>query len=109
MSELKTYTLEQLCIVGSSKRVHLSDYVQQGVPFYRSKEVIEISSGKNISEQLFISSENAPPPNIKNRIANPIEYLIDLYLFAIEHKSFSPLYRLLLIFISPLYIIYNKI
>ena len=57
MSEFKTYTLEQLCIVGSSKRVHLSDYVQQGVPFYRSKEVIEISSGKNISEQLFISSE----------------------------------------------------
>jgi len=57
MSEFKTYTLEQLCIVGSSKRVHLSDYVQQGIPFYRSKEVIEISSGKNISEQLFISSE----------------------------------------------------
>lgn len=57
MSEFKTYTLEQICIVGSSKRVHLSDYVQQGIPFYRSKEVIEISSGKNISEQLFISSE----------------------------------------------------
>ena len=57
MSDFKTYTLEQLCIVGSSKRVHLSDYVQQGIPFYRSKEVIEISSGKNISEQLFISSE----------------------------------------------------
>lgn len=56
MSEFKTYTIEQLCIVGSSKRVHLSDYVQQGVPFYRSKEVIELSSGKNISEQLFISA-----------------------------------------------------
>ena len=71
MSEIKTYTLEQLCIVGSSKRVHLSDYVQQGVPFYRSKEVIEISSGKNISEQLFISSEKYS--EIKSKFPVPQE------------------------------------
>lgn len=71
MSEFKTYTLEQLCIVGSSKRVHLSDYVQQGVPFYRSKEVIELSSGKNISEQLFISSEKYS--EIKSKFPVPQE------------------------------------
>ena len=71
MSEFKTYTLEQLCIVGSSKRVHLSDYVQHGVPFYRSKEVIEISSGKNISEQLFISSEKYS--EIKSKFPVPQE------------------------------------
>lgn len=71
MSEFKTYTLEQLCIVGSSKRVHLSDYVQHGVPFYRSKEVIEISSGKNISEQLFISLEKYS--EIKSKFPVPQE------------------------------------
>ena len=71
MSEFRTYTLEQLCIVGSSKRVHLSDYVQQGVPFYRSKEVIELSSGKNISEQLFISSEKYS--EIKSKFPVPQE------------------------------------
>ena len=71
MSEFKTYTLEQLCIVGSSKRVHLSDYVQQGIPFYRSKEVIEISSGKNILEQLFISSEKYS--EIKSKFPVPQE------------------------------------
>ena len=71
MSEFRTYTLEQLCIVGSSKRVHLSDYVQQGVPFYRSKEVIELSSGKNISEQLFISSEKYS--EIKSKFPIPQE------------------------------------
>ena len=71
MSEFKTYTLEQLCIVSSSKRVHLSDYVQQGVPFYRSKEVIELSSGKNISEQLFISSEKYS--EIKSKFPVPQE------------------------------------
>lgn len=71
MSEFRTYTLEQLCIVGSSKRVHLSDYVQQGVPFYRSKEVIELSSGENISEQLFISSEKYS--EIKSKFPIPQE------------------------------------
>ena len=71
MSEFRTYTLEQLCIVGSSKRVHLSDYVQQGVPFYRSKEVIELSSGKNICEQLFISSEKYS--EIKSKFPIPQE------------------------------------
>ena len=71
MSEFKTYTLDQLCIVGSSKRVHLSDYVQQGIPFYRSKEVIELSSGKNISEQLFISSEKYS--KIKSKFPVPQE------------------------------------
>ena len=71
MSEFKTYTLDQLCIVGSSKRVHLSDYVQQGIPFYRSKEVIELSSGKNISEQLFISSEKYS--EIKSKFPVPQE------------------------------------
>ena len=71
MSEFKTYTLDQLCIVGSSKRVHLSDYVEQGIPFYRSKEVIELSSGKNISEQLFISSEKYS--KIKSKFPVPQE------------------------------------
>ena len=71
MSEFKTYTIEQLCIVGSSKRVHLSDYVQQGVPFYRSKEVIELSSGKNISEQLFIFPEKYS--EIKSKFPVPQE------------------------------------
>lgn len=43
--------------VTSSKRVYLSDYVEYGVPFYRSKEVIQLSNGKAISELLYISEE----------------------------------------------------
>ncbi|MDG5854673.1 MULTISPECIES: restriction endonuclease subunit S [Clostridium] len=43
--------------VTSSKRVYLSDYVEYGVPFYRSKEVIQLSNGKAISESLYISEE----------------------------------------------------
>ena len=45
------------CEVTSSKRIFYSEYVESGVPFYRSKEIIESSSGQAISEPLFISQE----------------------------------------------------
>ena len=43
--------------ITSSKRVYLSDYVESGIPFYRSKEVIQLSKGQAITEQLYISEE----------------------------------------------------
>ncbi|WP_339230588.1 restriction endonuclease subunit S [Oceanobacillus sp. FSL K6-2867] len=41
--------------VSSSKRVYSSDYVESGIPFYRSKEVIKLSNGEAVSELLHIS------------------------------------------------------
>lgn len=41
--------------VSSSKRVYSSDYVESGIPFYRSKEVIKLSNGESISDLLYIS------------------------------------------------------
>ncbi|MCY6354378.1 restriction endonuclease subunit S [Clostridium sp. ZS2-4] len=46
-----------LCDVTSSKRIFMKEYSDNGVPFYRSKEVIEKSKGNNISTELFISKE----------------------------------------------------
>ena len=43
--------------VTSSKRIFLSDYVGFGVPFWRSKEVIEQFNGKDVSTELFIAQE----------------------------------------------------
>ena len=40
--------------IGSSKRIFYKEYVPEGVPFYRSKEVIEKSSRKNVSTELYI-------------------------------------------------------
>ena len=51
------YRLEELCKIGSSKRIYLSEYTESGIPFYRGKEIIEKSNGKKISSQLFISLE----------------------------------------------------
>lgn len=43
------------CEITSSKRIFFSEYVDSGVPFYRSKEIIESSQGQPISEPLYIS------------------------------------------------------
>ena len=45
------------CEITSSKRIFYSEYTDSGVPFYRSKEIIELSQGQPISEPLYISAE----------------------------------------------------
>lgn len=39
--EVQLVRLDNLLEITSSKRIHMADYVKNGVPFYRSKEVIE--------------------------------------------------------------------
>ena len=43
--------------VGSSKRIFEKEYVSEGVPFYRTKEVVELSKGHRITTELFITKE----------------------------------------------------
>ncbi len=49
--------LGSLAEVGSSKRVFEKEYVSDGVPFYRTKEIVELSKGNRITTELFISNE----------------------------------------------------
>ena len=53
----ETVILGEVCEITSSKRIFFSEYVDSGVPFYRSKEIIERNQGQPISEPLFISEE----------------------------------------------------
>lgn len=46
-----------LCEVGSSKRIFMKEYVDTGIPFFRSKEIIERSKGNSISTELFITED----------------------------------------------------
>ena len=41
--------------VGSSKRIFEKEYVSSGVPFYRTKEIVELSKGHKITTELFIT------------------------------------------------------
>ena len=52
--------LVQLCTladIGSSKRIYADEYVESGVPFYRSKEIRELGTGLKPSVELFIKQE----------------------------------------------------
>lgn len=53
----KVENLGEVADVTSSKRVFKSDYVQEGIPFYRTKEIVEFNQGKPISLDLYISKD----------------------------------------------------
>lgn len=54
-SSVSKTQLGNLCWLGSSKRIHRDEYVSDGVPFYRTKEIAELSNGKKPTSELFIS------------------------------------------------------
>lgn len=66
----KKCKLGDVAEITSSKRIFLADYVKEGVPFYRSKEIIERSSGRSITTPLFISEEKYE--QIINKYGAPI-------------------------------------
>ena len=47
---LKKIMIGDHCIVTSSKRFHLSERVESGIPFYRSKEIIQKFKGEVVTE-----------------------------------------------------------
>ena len=63
--------LEEVADVGSSKRIFLKEYVKEGVPFYRGKEIIQLSKGSDISTELFITNEKYN--HIKSKFGVPVK------------------------------------
>lgn len=57
MTEWKEYKLGEVAEITSSKRIFYSEYVPNGVPFYRSKEIIDLYNKRNVSTELFISEK----------------------------------------------------
>ncbi|WP_144561372.1 restriction endonuclease subunit S [Bacillus mycoides] len=49
--------LGALCDIGSSKRIYQKEYVEDGIPFYRSKEIIQQYKNEPITEPLYISND----------------------------------------------------
>ena len=48
-------TLEELGTITSSKRIFKDEYVEVGIPFYRTKEIKELANGLEITTELFIT------------------------------------------------------
>ena len=61
--------LDDLSEVTSSKRILAEEYVPSGTPFYRTKEIVELSKGKEISLELFIANDRFE--SIKDRFGAP--------------------------------------
>ena len=51
---IEQQSLGSLCEITSSKRIFAEEYVSEGIPFYRSKEIIERNNYHAISEPLYI-------------------------------------------------------
>ena len=49
--------LETIAEVGSSKRILAKEYTSDGIPFYRTKEIVELDRGAAIGSELFISKD----------------------------------------------------
>lgn len=67
--EFEIKRIRDFCDVSSSKCIYAEQYVEEGIPFYRSKEIIEKNDNKEISEPLFISQEVYE--NIKRKFGVP--------------------------------------
>ena len=65
----ETKRLSDICVITSSKRIFKSEYVAEGIPFYRTKEVKEIANNLPISVELYISNEKYS--EIKNKFGVP--------------------------------------
>jgi type I restriction enzyme S subunit len=68
------WEMEKLGVLGkltSSKRIYKKEYVSSGIPFYRSKEIKELSHNKKLSIELYISEQRYT--EIKNKFGIPKE------------------------------------
>lgn len=49
--------LGNMCEISSSKRIYAHEYCEDGIPFYRGKEITEKSKGNDISVELYIAED----------------------------------------------------
>ena len=80
------YKLGELAEITSSKRIFVADYVDEGIPFYRSKEIIQKSLGQEVDDILFISKKKYL--EIKKRFGSPKDG--DLLLSAVGERAGVP-------------------
>ena len=76
---MNTFSIKDICKIGSSKRIFASEYTKKGIPFFRSTEVIELANKKTFVPDFYISE------NKYNEIAQkfPVPQNSDILIAAI--------------------------
>ena len=67
----KNWRLEKLGMISeitSSRRIFQQEYVKEGIPFFRTKEIKELNEGREISIELFITNQKYIEIKSKNEI-----------------------------------------
>jgi len=86
MNDWKSHQLGELTEILSGKRIFASDYVLEGILFYRSKEIIQKALGQEISNPLYIKQERFD--EIKNKFGSPKDG--DLLISAVGERAGMP-------------------
>ncbi len=86
MSEWPEFQLGERCTVKSSKRIFAHEYVEDGVPFMRSKDVIDKALGTFDNYDLYISEERFF--EIKNTHGSPKKG--DVLMSSVGNRSGQP-------------------
>ena len=60
--------LSDIAEITSSRRIFQNEYVNNGIPFFRTKEIKELNEGKEISVELYITKEKYNDIKSKNEI-----------------------------------------
>lgn len=68
---MKKIELKDCVDISSSKRIKMNEYVSSGIPFFRSKEIINLHLNQKIKTELFISEKRFN--EINNKFGSPKE------------------------------------
>lgn len=85
-NELEEFQLGDRCLVQSSKRIFAKEYIENGIPFFRSKDVIDKSLGVFTNYDLYISEERYL--EIKEKHGSPKKG--DLLISSVGNRSGQP-------------------
>lgn len=60
---------ESIGEITSSKRIHKADYTENGIPFYRGKEITQLAKGRSLDDVVYIKTETFE--NLKEKFGAP--------------------------------------
>ena len=86
MNSWREFKLGDVADVLSSKRIFYSEYVESGIPFYRSKEIIDKAQKKSLTDCLYISIDRFN--EIKDKYGSPVDG--DILISAVGERSGIP-------------------
>ncbi len=62
-------SIDKIGEITSSKRIHSADYTKTGIPFFRGKEITQLSKGESLNDIVFIKTETFN--ELKNKFGAP--------------------------------------